>query len=281
MAVAGTCTSAPPGPVRCSAGRLGPGLDVRGEGGYIVAPPCVHPSGALYRWHPDRGLAHPVADAPAWFLELLRPRPRPAPVPSFEPPPDLARRVETGPAATWPPSRRQSRARAGTPRRGPLRSRSSAALSSRPRWPSSCWPATSTLVASRRGPSASCGTRSSRPPATPRPMRGYLLRPSRRPRPLPFPPARDAPGHRREESSRDRTQAERPCRTRRALDGERGRPLSPLLRRRSSTSGPSAASCRACVSARWSASIPRRSARWPAARLTERGGVVVALERQS
>lgn len=27
-----------------------PGLDVRGEGGYVVAPPSVHPSGRLYAW---------------------------------------------------------------------------------------------------------------------------------------------------------------------------------------------------------------------------------------
>ena len=27
-----------------------PGLDVRGDGGYVVAPPSVHPTGKVYRW---------------------------------------------------------------------------------------------------------------------------------------------------------------------------------------------------------------------------------------
>lgn len=56
--------------VPCSAGKLGAGLDVRGDGGYIVAPGSVHPSGAIYEWRtaPDEA---PLAPLPAKWLELL------------------------------------------------------------------------------------------------------------------------------------------------------------------------------------------------------------------
>lgn len=37
-----------------SARRLGPQLDTRGDGGYVVAPPSIHPNGHAYRWAPGR-----------------------------------------------------------------------------------------------------------------------------------------------------------------------------------------------------------------------------------
>lgn len=55
-----------------SVGRLGAGVDVRGEGGYVVAPPTLHESGRAYCWEassdPTEG-AEP-ATLPLWLAGL-------------------------------------------------------------------------------------------------------------------------------------------------------------------------------------------------------------------
>lgn len=61
--------------------RLGPGLDIRGEGGQVVAPPTTRAEGG-YEWEDDSFLLDPP-QAPAWLLALLAaPAVAPSPAPS-------------------------------------------------------------------------------------------------------------------------------------------------------------------------------------------------------
>lgn len=57
--------------IRNSAGKLGQGLDIRGDGGYVVAPPSIHPNGNKYEWiiKPSQ---MPFAEMPDWMIELLQ-----------------------------------------------------------------------------------------------------------------------------------------------------------------------------------------------------------------
>ena len=46
-----------------------PGLDVRGDGGYVVAPPSVHPNGQFYEWEvPING---PLPPLPSELIKLI------------------------------------------------------------------------------------------------------------------------------------------------------------------------------------------------------------------
>jgi hypothetical protein len=50
-----------------------PGFDVRGEGGYIIAPPSIHPlTGKPYAWSVDS--ADAIADAPDWLIRIATER---------------------------------------------------------------------------------------------------------------------------------------------------------------------------------------------------------------
>jgi hypothetical protein len=58
--------------IRSSVGALAPGLDVRGVGGYVVAPSSRHESGRFYTWSVDH---HPEevmpAEMPRWLVAAL------------------------------------------------------------------------------------------------------------------------------------------------------------------------------------------------------------------
>ena len=64
--------------VKSSVGKLGPGIDVRGHGGYIVIAPSVMTGGKAYQWG-DRGKGPGFAGAaraPEWLLDLCLERKR-------------------------------------------------------------------------------------------------------------------------------------------------------------------------------------------------------------
>jgi hypothetical protein len=64
-----------------------PELDVRAHGGYVLAPPSIHPSGHVYGW---RGDFDAIAAVPAAVLAGLQPTPSPAVVAPSLPRPTLA-----------------------------------------------------------------------------------------------------------------------------------------------------------------------------------------------
>ena len=47
-----------------------PGVDIRGDGGLVVAPPSIHWTGARYAWANNDGT--PLAEPPSWVRDLLQ-----------------------------------------------------------------------------------------------------------------------------------------------------------------------------------------------------------------
>jgi hypothetical protein len=52
---------------------LAPGIDLRGDGGLVVAPPALHASGRRYLWQDSRGPGDlPLAPMPEWLATVSR-----------------------------------------------------------------------------------------------------------------------------------------------------------------------------------------------------------------
>jgi hypothetical protein len=54
--------------IRNSASKIGPGIDIRGEGGYVILPPSVTPAGEYML---EASSTREVAEMPPWLVKLL------------------------------------------------------------------------------------------------------------------------------------------------------------------------------------------------------------------
>jgi hypothetical protein len=78
-------------PVKCSQGEFAAGIDLRGDGGYVIVPPSVHPTGRRYFWSVDA--ADAFASAPQWVLDRVKATTAVAPTANSPAPADEWRRL--------------------------------------------------------------------------------------------------------------------------------------------------------------------------------------------
>lgn len=53
--------------------NFAPGLDIRGDGGYIIAPPSIHQTSSRYEWElSSRPLDVAIAEAPEWLIGMIK-----------------------------------------------------------------------------------------------------------------------------------------------------------------------------------------------------------------
>lgn len=53
--------------------RVAPGIDIRADAGYVLAPPSIHPNGRTYVWEISQRIDEiPLADIPSWLEYLIK-----------------------------------------------------------------------------------------------------------------------------------------------------------------------------------------------------------------
>ena len=66
-----------------ASGKLGQGIDIRGIGGQVLAPPTIHPNGKPYQWLNGHSIEErKPADMPLWMVLLLTAKPEPTTTPT-------------------------------------------------------------------------------------------------------------------------------------------------------------------------------------------------------
>jgi hypothetical protein len=60
----------PGGKIKNSTKKI-PGADIKADGGYVVAPPSIHPGGKPYEWIEFLDLSQDMSDPPPWLTEFI------------------------------------------------------------------------------------------------------------------------------------------------------------------------------------------------------------------